>query len=94
MRLNIPPVTSIETALKVYYSHSEIGNKEIVELFGRISSATLARLKNAVKDEMCKRDIFSYGLYKVNTPVAFAVWGIEVADLETRRNKLKDLKLQ
>jgi len=94
MRLNIPPITSIDNALTIYYSHSEIGNKEISALFGKISSATLAKLKRAVKAEMNNRDINSYGMYKVNTNIAYDVWGLNVADLEKRRKKLKDLNLQ
>jgi len=92
--VNIPPITSIDNALHIYYSNSEIGNKEISDLFGRLSSATISRLKNAVRKEMDRRGIHSYGLYKVNTAVAFGVWGIDVTDLEKRRKKLKDLNLQ
>ena len=91
--MNIPPITSIETALRLYYSHSELGNKELVQLFGKMSTATIARLKKMVKDEMIKRDMLSYGLYKVNTVVAYTVWGIDVFDLEKRLKKLKELKL-
>jgi pectin methylesterase-like acyl-CoA thioesterase len=32
--MNIPQITGIDTALKIYYTHSEIGNKEIALLFG------------------------------------------------------------
>ena len=91
--MNIPPITSIENALRLYYSHSELGNKEIVQLFGKISTATIARLKKLVKDEMAKRDMLSYGIYKVNTVVAFIVWGLDVVDLEKRMKKLKNLDL-
>ena len=92
--MNIPPITSIDTALKIYYTHSEIGNAEIKALFGSLSSATVSRLKAAVKDEMAKRDMYSYGIYKINTVVAYTVWGIDVMDLEKRRKKLKELALQ
>lgn len=92
--MNIPPITSIENALMIYYNNSELGNAEITALFGRHSSATIARLKRLVKDEMAKRDMQSYGLYKVNTVVAYLAWGIDVLDLEKRRKKLKDLELQ
>jgi len=92
--MNIPPVTSIDNALQIFYKHSEIGNKEISVLFGKLSTATISRLKKAVKIEMSKRDIYSYGMYKVNTTVAYDVWGLDVADLEERRNKLKALELQ
>ena len=92
--MNIPPITSIENALQIYYRYSEIGNKEITILFGKLSSATVARLKKAVKAEMDNQDKSSYGIYKVNTKIAYAVWGLDVADLEHRINKLKALKLQ
>lgn len=91
--MNIPQITSIDTAIKIYYSYSVIGNKEITQLFGKLSSATLARLKQLVKAEMDKRDILSYGIYKVNTVVAYLVWGIDVFDLEKRRKKLRELAL-
>jgi len=92
--MNIPQIVSINEALRIYYSYSEIGNKEIIVLFGRISSATISKLKKLAKDEMVKRGVISYGMYKVNTSVALSVWGIDVEDLEKRRKKLKALELQ
>jgi len=91
--LNIPTVTSIENALQIYYAYPEIGNKEITELFGNHSSATISRLKKAVKVEMDKQETLSYGMNKVNTNIAYIVWGIDIADLERRRKKLRDLSL-
>lgn len=91
--MNIPAITSIDNALKVYYNHSEIGNKEIAVLFGRHSSATVARLKKLAKAEMNHRDMYSYGANKVNTAVAFEVWGIDVPDLEKRIKKIKELNI-
>jgi hypothetical protein len=91
--LNIPPITSIDNALRVYYNHSEIGNKEITVLFGSRSSATISRLKRAVKDEMNTKGIYSYGANKVNTAIAYKVWGIEISDLEKRMKKIKDLNI-
>lgn len=91
--MNVPPITSIENALAIFYNNSEIGNKEITALFGRHSSATVSRMKRAVKDEMYKRDVLSYRANTVNTEVAFSVWGIDVTDLEKRRKKLKELNL-
>jgi len=89
----IPPITSIDNALKIYYANAEIGNKEIRYLFGNRSSGTISRLKKIAKDEMNKRDIFSYGSNKVNTVVAFDIWGIDVKDLEKRMKKIKELNL-
>ena len=92
--MNIPQITSIDNALKIYYTHSEIGNREIASLFGRMSSATTAKLKKLARDEMIRKDRQSYGMYKVNTGIAYDVWGIDVDDLERRRRKLKTLELQ
>ena len=91
--MNIPAITSIKSALQIYYNHSEIGNKEMAVLFGRRSSATVSRLKTMVKDEMHRREIMAYGANKVNTAVAFDVWGLDVSDLEKRMKKLKALNL-
>jgi len=91
--MNIPSITSIDTALKIYYNNSELGNKEIKTLFGQRSSATISRLKRIVKAEMDTRAILSYGANKVNTIVAFEVWGIDVKDLEKRLKKIKELNL-
>ena len=90
---NIPPITDIKTALKIYYNNSELGNKDIIELFGNRSTATIVRLKKIVKNEMLKNNILTYGMYKVNTAVAYKVWGIDVDDLENRMKKLKELAL-
>lgn len=91
--LNIPSITSIENALKIYYSNSELGNKEITALFGQRSSATISRLKKIAKAEMNNRNILSYGANKVNTTVAFDVWGLDIKDLEKRMKKIKELDL-
>ena len=91
--MNIPQITSIENALKVYYNNSEIGNVEIIELFGRHSTATISRLKKMVKNEMVKKNVLAYNMYKVNTVIAFIVWGIDIEDLEKRIKKIKELKL-
>ena len=92
--MNIPAITDIENALKIYYSNSEIGNKEIAVLFGRLSSATVSRLKRLVKDEMVKLSVLSYSANRVNTKLAYSTWGIDVDDLEKRMKKLKELNLQ
>ena len=89
----IPKITSIENALKVYYENAEIGNKEITALFGKRSSVTISRLKNLVKIEMLKRNMPTFNAYKVNTAIAYDVWGIDINDLENRIKKIKELSL-
>ena len=89
----IPSITSIETALTIYYKNAEVGNKEIRELFGCRSSATISRLKRIAKAEMIKRNALTFNAYKVNTVIAYEVWGINIIDLEERKKKLKELSL-
>jgi hypothetical protein len=91
--MNIPQIKSIDETLRIFYNHPEIGNKEILSLFGSISSATVVKLKKLVKDEMLNRNKLAYGMYKINTTIAYEVWGIDIADLEQRRQKLAELKL-
>lgn len=89
----IPSITSIDNALKIFYENGELGNKEIKYLFGERSSATISKIKKIVKVEMIKRNIPTHNANKVNTVVAYEVWGIDVIDLENRRKKLKELAL-
>jgi len=89
--MNIPAITGIDNALKIYYNNLELGNKEIIGLFGNRSSATITRLKNTVKSEMIKRNVMSYGTYKVNTNIAYEVWGIDINDLKKRKKELAQL---
>ena len=94
MDIHIPSITNIDNALKVFYENAEIGNKEIKCLFGNRSSATIAKLKKIVNTEMIKRDMPTFGMYKINTAIAFEVWGIDIIDLEKRRKKIQELSLQ
>ena len=89
----IPSITNIENALRVYYENAEIGNKEIKVLFGNRSTATISRLKKSAKSEMLKKGMPTFNAYKVNTAIAYDVWGIDIADLENRRKKIKELSL-
>lgn len=86
-------ISNIETALRIYYTYPEIGNKEIRELFGTIGNSTIAAYKKAVIEEQIDRNVRTSRLNTVNTEVAFEVWGIDVTDLERRRAKLKALNL-
>jgi len=92
-KTNVPPITSIENAISVYYRYPEIGNKQIIELFGDISHTTIAKIKKHVKDEMYQQDIFSYGANTVNTEIAYQVFGLDISDLEHRLTKLQQFGL-
>jgi len=91
--MNIPQITDIDTAIKIYYRYPEISTKEITQLFNRHSKSTIIRLKKLAQKNMVENDVYSLGMYKINTVCAYRAWGIDVDDLEKRRNKLQMLGL-
>lgn len=88
------PIASIDTAIRIYYTYPEIGNKEISELFDLAGKQALSKYKKAVKEEQVKRGVHTLRNFTVNTKVAYEVWGIDVEDLEVRRVKLKKLGME
>ena len=92
--MHIPPISSLDNAISTFWLFNEIGNAEIKVIFKKISPATIVKLKQLAKRKMNERGVPSYGLYKVNTRIAYEVWGLDIDDLEARRNKLKALELQ
>lgn len=91
--MKVKRIVDIDTALYIYYRYPKIGNKEIKELFGGLGSAALTKYKKAVQEEQIKQDVKTSQLHTINTEVAYEVWGIDVAELEKRRDKLKKLGL-
>ena len=91
--VRIPMVTSIEKAIYIYYSRIEMGNKDITELFGDLSSATISRLKQKAREQMAIDSVQSWTGYGVSTESAYRAWGLNIADLEKRYSKLKELHL-
>ena len=91
--MNIPQITDIDTAITIYYRYPEISSKEITQIFRKRSKATVSRLKKIAQKQMVEDDVYSYGMYKINTECAYRAWGIDVEDLEKRRNKLQKLGL-
>ena len=91
--MKVKRIADIDTALYIYYRYPEIVNKEIKELFDGLGSATLTKYKKAVQEEQIKQNVKTSQLYTINTEMAYEVWGIDVAELEKRRDKLKKLGL-
>ena len=85
-------VKDIDFAVTIFYERIELANSDIQKLFGIKSSRTVSRLKKSVKEEMVKRDMLPWNSSCVNTEVAFEVWGLDIKDLEKRREKILKLK--
>jgi hypothetical protein len=92
-KINIPQIIDIDTAIKIYYRYPEISTKEIEQLFKKHSKSTISRLKKLAQKNMIENNVYSMGMYKVNTACAYRALGIDVEDLEKRRNKLQKLGL-
>lgn len=91
--MRIKRIKSIDTALRIFYTYPEIGSAEIKELFGPLGDSTLRRYKKPVEIRQSELKIVVSRRFAINTKVAFEVWGIDVTDLEERREKLKKLGL-
>lgn len=87
----IPKISSIENALRIYYENSYIGNKEIKVLFGELSSAKIAQLKNAVRKKISEMGRLQHSRTEVDVVVAYDVWGLDIEEIEKKYNKLKKL---
>ncbi len=93
MNMKVKPFKDIDTALRIYYTYPEIGNKEIKELFGELGGSTISNYKKAVRKVQAERGVLTAQRNTVNTEVAYEVWRIDVKDLEQRREKLIRLGL-
>lgn len=91
--VRIPPLVSLETALKLYYEKVELCNRDILELFGDLSTATVSRLKSKAREQMAADGVPSWSGFGVNTESAYRSWGIDINNIEARYNKLKELNL-
>ncbi len=89
-RVRIPNISSLETAIKKYYEKTELSNSDIKEIFDVRSSATVAKLKQVAKQEMIEQNTPCWNAQRVNTEVAYRVWGIDIEDIERRYKKLKE----
>lgn len=91
--MNIPQIADIDTAISIYYRYPEISTKEITRLFNKHSKSTISRLKKLAHKQMVEEKVYTHGMYKVNTECAYKSWGLDIEDLEKRRNKLQKLGL-
>lgn len=76
----------VETAVRLYYTKSELTNADVAELFGTGESQTIKIKK------MAKRGVKSWLPYAVNTKIAYEAWGIDIDDYERRLKKLRSLE--
>lgn len=85
-----PP--NIEKLARTYYEKTELGNKDIQELFGGISISTVKSLKQPVVEEMIKNGIHTFRPYNIDTITAYKVWGFEIDKIIEKLTALKKLE--
>ncbi len=81
---------NIERAVEIYHSTTEISNKEIKEIFG-CADASARKFKMMARKEMVEQEVEVWFAKNVNTRCAFKSWGLDIADLEKRLQKLQRL---
>lgn len=91
--VRIPEISSLETAIRIYWEKIELNNKDIGELFGKVGKSKIKQLKDAAREKMSENNTPSFSAARVNTKVAYAAWGLDIEDLERRYNKLKKLAI-
>ncbi|MBD5128658.1 MAG: hypothetical protein HDT43_01850 [Ruminococcaceae bacterium] len=91
INVRIPQITSLQTAIRLFYERTELNNSDIEQLFGKLSSATVSRLKNKARQRMVELGTPAWNSNCVNTRVSYEAWGLDIQDLESRYKKLKEL---
>lgn len=91
--VRVPQITSLETAIRLYYERIELSNSDIRELFGKLAPATI-KMKNKALAIMTERNTPVWNAQRVNTEIAYEAWGLNIADLERRFKKLKAMEVQ
>ncbi len=89
--MRIPEISSLETAIRLYWEKIELRSSDIKVLFGRIGSEKVVQLKKQAQELMDERHTPQWNASRVNTKVAYEAWGLDIDDLEKRYNKLKKL---
>ena len=93
VRVNIPQIAGLATAIRIYYNKIELGNADIKKLFPTASQSTILKLKNKAREKMAEDEVLTYGTYSVNTKSAYSAWGLDITDIERRYEKLKKLEM-
>ena len=87
--MNIPQISSVEVAVRLYYERLSLFTKDIKELFPGISSCTVQQLKKCARDKADEMGKMQYNNRSVLTECAYLAWGLDIDSLERRLNKIR-----
>jgi len=82
----------IATAIRIYYTKTEIGNKEIRELFSS-GSANTVELMDIARKVIEENKVITFIKTNVETKSAYQAWGLDIKSYEARYAKIKSLDL-
>ncbi len=86
-------ISSVETALRIYYTKTEMDTTDIKELFGISNSDTVCRLKKQARAVMKEKEAQCWNANSVDTECAFIAWKLDIGKLEKMHSKLKKLEI-
>ncbi len=89
--VRVPQITSVKTAIRLFYEKIEIGNQDILTLFGKMGGRKILLLKRAAKEQMDEDEVPNMNALYVNTKSAYKAWGLDIKDLKERYRELKKL---
>ncbi len=92
--VRIPQISSLETAIRIYYERTQLTNADIKQLFGAKANTTIVKLKEAAREVMRQENAPMWNATSVDTESAYKAWGLNIADLERRYRKLAALNLR
>lgn len=78
--------------IQIYYENIELGSDEIREMYEGISKSAIQGLKRKARKVMVEQEISHWDANKVSTECAYTAWGLDIADLEKRFQKLQKFK--
>ena len=90
--VSVPALSDIETALRIYYTRTQLNSSDIRKLFGKIGNNRVVKLKNIVRARMREKGIPCLSATLVHTQTAFEAWGINISALERNYEKLLALE--
>ncbi|MCH5323974.1 MAG: hypothetical protein J1E39_02060 [Eubacterium sp.] len=91
IRVRVPQPVSLEVVIKTYLEKNEIGNKDIIAIFGNMGGDRVSKLKKLARTEMQKNGVLSWDANAVNTECAYQAWNIDVESVIKKFSRLKKL---
>lgn len=92
VRVRVPQLVDIGEAILIYYSKTELSNADLKKLFGTKAESTFYKLKKIVRNEMIAKNVEVFDDSKVNTKLAFEVWGFDINELEANFKKISKIR--